>query len=87
MGRGNDILKLAGKYSHLAFILPASVFVGYAIGYMLDKYFGTNFWYLVWLLIGIAAGMRDLIRKTMVEFPADLEKESEPRAEDDERGE
>jgi ATP synthase protein I len=54
---------LAGRYTSLAFVLPASVFIGYAIGYYLDKAFGTHFFYLVFLLIGIAAGFVELIRQ------------------------
>lgn len=52
----------AGEWMALAFILPASTFVGYAIGYGLDKLFGTRWLYLVFLLIGIAAGFRQLLR-------------------------
>lgn len=65
--------RMVGEYSNLAFILPASIFVGYAIGYGLDKWFGTHFWYLVWLLIGIVAGMKELIRKVMVDFQKDTD--------------
>lgn len=65
--------RLVGEYSNLAFILPVSIFVGYGIGYGLDKLFGTNYWYIVWLLIGIVAGMRDLIRKVMGDFQKDLD--------------
>ena len=50
------------EYTSLAFLLPAATFVGYAIGYLLDKAFGTHFWYLVFLLLGIAAGFVQLIR-------------------------
>ncbi len=52
-----------GRYSQLAFVMPACVFVGYAIGYYLDKAFGTSFLYLVFLLIGIAAGFIELLRE------------------------
>jgi F0F1-type ATP synthase assembly protein I len=50
------------RYMTLAFLLPASVFVGYLAGYLLDRVFGTNFLYLVFLLLGIAAGFIELIR-------------------------
>jgi len=53
----------AGEYMSLAFLLPASTFVGYAIGYLLDKAFGTHFLYLVFLLLGIASGFVQLIRR------------------------
>jgi len=56
---------LVGEYTSLAFVLPAATFVGYAIGYLLDKAFGTHFLYLVFLLLGIAAGFVELIRRLM----------------------
>jgi F0F1-type ATP synthase assembly protein I len=54
-----------GEYTALAFLLPAATFVGYAIGYLLDKAFGTHFWYLIFLLLGIAAGFVQLIRRLL----------------------
>jgi len=52
-----------GEYTALAFLLPVSTFVGYAIGYMLDKAFGTHFLYLVFLIIGTVSGFVQLIRQ------------------------
>ncbi len=52
-----------GEYTSLAFLLPAATFVGYGIGYLLDKAFGTHFLYLVFLLLGIASGFIQLIRQ------------------------
>ena len=52
-----------GEYTSLAFLLPVSTFVGYAIGYMLDKAFGTHFLYLVFLILGIVSGFVQLIRQ------------------------
>ena len=56
---------LVGEYTSLAFVLPACTFVGYAIGYMLDKFFHTHFLYIPLLLLGIAAGFVQLIRQLM----------------------
>jgi F0F1-type ATP synthase assembly protein I len=56
---------LAGEYTSLAFLLPTATFVGYAIGYLLDKAFGTHFLYLVFLLLGIAAGFVQLLRRLL----------------------
>jgi F0F1-type ATP synthase assembly protein I len=56
---------LVGEYTSLAFLLPACTFVGYAIGYLLDKASGTHFLYLVFLLLGIAGGFVQLIRRLM----------------------
>lgn len=52
-----------GRYTQLAFVLPACVVVGYAIGYYLDKAFETTFIRLVGLLVGVAAGFIELIRE------------------------
>ncbi len=54
---------LVGEYMSLAFLLPISTFVGYLIGYLLDKVFGTHFLYIVFLLLGIAAGFIKLIQQ------------------------
>jgi len=56
---------LVGEYTSLAFLLPAATFVGYSIGHLLDKAFGTHFLYLIFLLLGIAAGFVQLIRRLM----------------------
>lgn len=53
-----------GKYIGLAFMLPSCTLVGYAIGYFLDKAFGTHFLTLIFLVLGIAAGFIELIRET-----------------------
>ena len=60
-----------GIYSALAFLLPAATFVGYLIGYLLDKAFGTHFLYLPFLLLGIAAGIFQLIREVTKDSDGD----------------
>jgi F0F1-type ATP synthase assembly protein I len=56
-------LSSIGKYMGLAFLLPVSTGVGYAIGYFLDRAFHTGFLKLTFLLLGIAAGFIELIRE------------------------
>jgi F0F1-type ATP synthase assembly protein I len=51
-----------GKYYGMAFLLPVSMLVGYGIGYALDKLFHTAFLKVVFLLLGIAAGIIELVR-------------------------
>ena len=65
MKREKSFMALVSEYTALAFLLPTATFVGYAIGYLLDKAFGTHFLYLVFLLLGIAAGFVQLIRRLM----------------------
>lgn len=53
---------MLGRYLGLAFLLPTTTFVGYAIGYLLDKAFGTHFLKIVFLILGIISGLVQLIR-------------------------
>src|SRR5205823_2952101 len=63
MKEKKPLMAMVSEYTALAFVLPVSTMVGYVIGYLLDKAFGTHFLYLVFLLIGIASGFVQLIRQ------------------------
>jgi F0F1-type ATP synthase assembly protein I len=54
-----------GHYTHLGFILPASVIVGYLIGAALDRWLHTSWISVVGLLIGCVAGFTELIREML----------------------
>jgi len=60
-----NFMVTVGEYTSLAFMLPASTFVGYLIGYLLDKLFHTHFLYIPFLILGIAAGFVQLVRQVM----------------------
>jgi F0F1-type ATP synthase assembly protein I len=53
------------QYTGLALLLPASTFVGYVIGYYLDKQFGTTWLKVLFLILGSAAGFISMIRQIM----------------------
>lgn len=59
-----------GKYYGLIFVLPAAALVGYGMGYALDKVFHTGFLKVVFLLLGVAAGLIDLFRELSKDDPA-----------------
>ena len=63
MKREKSFTALVGEYSTMAFVLPVSCLVGYAIGYYLDLFFGTHFLYLVFLALGIVSGFLELYRQ------------------------
>jgi len=56
---------LVSEYTTLAFLLPVSTFVGYLIGYLLDRAFHTHFLYIPFLILGIASGFIQLVRQLM----------------------
>jgi F0F1-type ATP synthase assembly protein I len=58
-----------GKYYGMIFILPAAVLVGFGIGYALDKVFHTGFLKIVFVLLGVAAGIIDLFRELSKDDP------------------
>jgi len=51
-----------GKYIELAILLPVSTLIGMGMGYGLDHLLGTHFLYLIFMVIGTAAGIIQLIR-------------------------
>ena len=56
---------LVGEYTSLAFLLPAATFLGYLMGYLLDKALGTHWLYIPFLILGIVSGFVQLIRQLM----------------------
>ena len=50
------------RYAPAIGLLPASVLAGYAIGYGLDHLFSTTFLRFVFMLLGVAAGIVQLMR-------------------------
>ena len=63
--RDKSVLAKAAEYSSLALMLPASTFVGYLIGYFLDKAFGTTWLRILFLILGSVGGFVGLIRQIM----------------------
>jgi len=47
----------------MIFIVPAAVLVGFGLGFLLDKLFHTHFLKIVFLFLGVAAGLIDLFRE------------------------
>lgn len=51
-----------GRYSQLAFMLPAATVAGYLIGALLDHWLDTTWISVVGLLLGTAGGLIEVIR-------------------------
>jgi len=52
-----------GKYLNLALLLPISTFLGYLMGYGLDRLFHTTWIRYIFLGLGTVAGFIELIRE------------------------
>jgi ATP synthase protein I len=58
-----EILRQFGLLGSVGLHLVLGTFTGLAVGYFLDRYFGTNPWLtLVFLGFGVAAGFTNLFR-------------------------
>jgi F0F1-type ATP synthase assembly protein I len=55
-------LVLAIKYSHIGFALPAGTVVGWLVGAALDHWLGTHWIATTGLIVGIVAGITEMIR-------------------------
>ena len=74
------VLRQIAKASMVGVHLVVATFVGLAIGYGLDVFFGTKPWLtLIFLFLGIATGFRDLFK--MTKFNDDNDEDAEPEDE------
>ena len=67
--RNKSALAVLGVYLSLAMVLPVSAAVGYFMGMLLDKAFGTHFLYIVFLILGVVSGFVQLFRQVMRDNP------------------
>ena len=57
-----NLWRLIGRYSNLAFVLPAAIVAGLVIGHLLDRWLGATWITLAGLFVGCIAGFAELIR-------------------------
>ncbi|MGC2745650.1 MAG: AtpZ/AtpI family protein [Candidatus Angelobacter sp.] len=57
-----NIWRQIGRYSNLAFVLPAAIIGGLIIGHLLDRWLKTTWITLAGLFVGCIAGFAELIR-------------------------
>jgi F0F1-type ATP synthase assembly protein I len=58
----DNLWQLIGRYSNLAFVLPAAIIAGLVIGHLLDRWLGKTWITLAGLFVGCIAGFAELIR-------------------------
>lgn len=54
-----------GRYSQLAFTLPAGTVAGYLVGALLDRWLHTKWISIVGLLVGTIGGLVEVIRTVL----------------------
>ena len=58
-------LVTAARYSEIGFIIPAAIFLGYALGWLLDRWLHTHWIYLAGVIFGAIVGFAQMIRMAM----------------------
>ena len=61
-GRKESAAVVWARYSGIAFIIPASVVVGYLLGKLLDYWLHTRWLFLVGIILGSISGFVEMIR-------------------------
>jgi F0F1-type ATP synthase assembly protein I len=62
--KGNALVS-AARYSEIGFIIPAAVFLGFALGKLLDYWLHTHWLYLGGVIFGAVAGFAQMIRSAI----------------------
>lgn len=57
-----DSMRQVGYLTTIPFLLLASPLIGYGLGRLLDKLFHTTFLTWVFLVLGVVAGIREVVR-------------------------
>lgn len=60
MSDKRDLLRSLGTVSTLGLSIAIAIGIGVYVGTTLDRWFGTGFFFYVFLFIGIAAGFRNI---------------------------
>ena len=60
--REENLWRQIGKYSNLAFVLPAAIVAGLVVGHLLDRWLSTSWITLAGLFAGCIVGFGALIR-------------------------
>ena len=60
--REENLWRQIGKYSNLAFVLPAAIVAGLVVGHLLDRWLKTSWITLTGLFAGCIVGFGALIR-------------------------
>ena len=62
---GLKTLVQAEKMMQIAIMMPAAVFIGYILGYWLDKVLHQNWINILGLVLGAAAGLTSVVRMVL----------------------
>lgn len=70
-----EVFRALGLLSQVGITLLTTVFLCIFIGYKMDEKLGTSFWFPIWLILGLIAGIRNIYGLVKRFYIKDKEKE------------
>jgi ATP synthase protein I len=60
--RQSNAVVTAARYSEIGFVIPAAIFLGYVLGWALDRWLHTHWLYIAGVIFGAVIGFIQMIR-------------------------
>lgn len=70
-----EVFRALGLISQLGLTIVVTISISIFIGIKMDKVFRTDFWFIIWLIIGIMAGVRNIYMIVRKFYLADKDRE------------
>ncbi|WP_455718243.1 AtpZ/AtpI family protein [Anaerosporobacter sp.] len=70
-----EVFQAFGLLTQIGITLLTTVFLSIFIGYKMDEKFGTSFWFPIWLILGLLAGIQNIYGLVKRFYIKDKEKE------------
>lgn len=77
MNRNNSIWKALALVSQIGISMMTPIFLCAFIGYQIDQFFHTQYWFLIFIVLGILAAFRNVYLLTRGFYEKDMKKEHE----------
>ncbi len=73
--RKNGVWKALTMVTQVSISMLSPIFLGCALGWWLDHHFGTQYWFLIFLVLGVGAAFRNVYMLTRSFYYKDMQKE------------
>lgn len=70
-----QIFRALSLLSQIGLSILTTIFLSVFVGTKLDAHLGTNYWFPIWLVLGMMAGIRNILKLVKRFYQKDKEKE------------
>jgi F0F1-type ATP synthase assembly protein I len=71
------------RYSEIGFMIPASLLVGYFLGWLADRFLHTHWIYLFGIIFGAVAGFVSMLRRALQASTDEVTQDAKQDSKDD----